>query len=243
MRYFRDPGKWPLLVVAGTPVTHEQANDILIRTNNWVGGHTNSKDWRAWVAELVGQPLEPDYWGEEISTRFDMLKIHMWNQKRFLKELGAPELEHLANERIYSSWIGGAKGWCNWDGTIGTSNYNVGKWPGIDEIGQEWERIAKAFPYLKLRSQLFPDEGKGDWPAVEYIVGYGTSRMVVPHDALPRDTVKEEAVVTDFVGWLQGPRWSGREIGVSSERLIEAVNQVRTARGLLEVRPTKGFLE
>jgi hypothetical protein len=72
------------------------------------------------------------------------------------------DLAYLENSQILSSWIGGPHGWCNWDGNIGCNNYNIGKWPSVKMVYDEWVKIAKEFPYLTLESQLLSTETCGD---------------------------------------------------------------------------------
>lgn len=227
-----DLGKWPLLVVKGDPVTREQANDILIRTNSWWHFFTNDKGWGRKVADIVGFPIEPDYYAiDDMDKRMPMIKAYMAEMEAFRKEIGVLDLEYMHNARIASAWIGGPNGWCNWDGTIFTDDYNIGKWPGDDEIEQEWRSIAEAFPYLNARVQLFPDEGAVLTPAVELVLSEGTLSVIEnPTESLRDDPSAPDRVLNDFVGWLQGPRWSDREIGVTPERLAEAIEQVRASR-------------
>ena len=42
----RELTKWPRLPVVGKRITEEQANEILIRTNQWFFS-TNDKEWQA----------------------------------------------------------------------------------------------------------------------------------------------------------------------------------------------------
>lgn len=200
--------KWPLLLVHGEPVTHEQANEILVRTDGW-WLTSNDRDWVGQVAALVGLELH-----EHGFTRYDSVD-------RFRQSIRVLGLEYLGNRRIVSSWIGGPHGWCDWDGTIGCSTWNIGKWPTVEEVDEEWRTIAAAFPYLNLRAQLVNDEGEADYPAVEWRILKGEAHLVEPVGML-RSTSGLD--LHRAVGSLFLP---GRERGVSLERLREAVEQVR----------------
>jgi hypothetical protein len=64
-------------------------------------------------------------------------------------------LNYLQNKQITTNVNFGLHGWCNWDGTIQTKHsYNIGPYPTVEEVYNEWVQIAKTFPYLNLRCQL-----------------------------------------------------------------------------------------
>ena len=93
-------------------------------------------------------------------------------------------LSYLNNNQIVSSWIGGPHGWCDWEGNIYTKNYNIGKWPSVEEVYNEWVTIAEAFPFLSLKSQLLNCEAGQDdieqKPVVEFVIKDGKVEMVEP---------------------------------------------------------------
>jgi len=151
--------KWSALTVTGNPVTREQAAEILIRTNSWYG--CNDRKWEAAVWQSIGLEKETGY-GLSYEERKEV-------------NLGLLTLDYLVNDRIMSCWIGGTKGWCDWNGNIRTRNYNIGKWPTVEEVQIEWEVIAQTFPYLDLRAVLWSQEAgqpEND-PLVEFIVREG----------------------------------------------------------------------
>ena len=98
----------------------------------------------------------------------------------------ADQLSYLGNEQIVSSWIGGAHGWCDWHGNIFTNNYNIGKWPSCETVYKEWQIIAKAFPFLNLRSQLLSGETceDGNQPIIEFAVKGGKVTVKKPKTIL-----------------------------------------------------------
>lgn len=207
-----DLTKWPLLLVAGEPVTEQQANEILIRTDSW-SIMTNDREWQRSVWKLVG--IDTDEFG-----RPD------WRVVQALQaDLGVLDLSYLDNSRIASSWIGGPRGWCDWDGTIGTSNYNIGKWPTVEEVHADWQAIAEAFPFLDLRAQLVPDEGEACVPAVEWQVRDGHAEMVTPSGTMLRRPTSPSFMAVLTVGG---------ERGVGLPRLELAVGQVRDSRRLAD---------
>lgn len=166
--------KWPAMTVQGDKVTPEQAGEILIRTNGWFGS-CNDKEWERIVWETAGIKVSNGGYGPAWDS------VLAFNQRHCVLEL-----EYLRNARIMSSWVGGAKGWCDWEGNIYSTNYNIGKWPYVEEVFEEWKRIAEAFPFLKLRCQLWSGETCEDSirPLIEFEVKEGTVRTLEPKEAL-----------------------------------------------------------
>ncbi|GGS85224.1 hypothetical protein GCM10010156_49800 [Planobispora rosea] len=203
-----DLTKWPRLLVVGDAVTREQANEILIRTNTR-HMHTNDRVWETTVHDLFG--IARDKHGHPD-----------WKSAQaFHDRYGVLDLTYLANQRIASSWLGGAYGWCDWDGTIGCSNYNIGKWPTVEDVTEEWQAIAAAFPYLTLHAQLVTDEGEGHIAAT-WAVKDGKTALVEP--------VGQIASISDDVAAMAAGLFLGTrtERGVSLDRLREALAQLAT---------------
>lgn len=207
--------KWPRLIVVGEPVTPEQANDILIRTNSWFLS-SNDSDWVRQVAAAYGIPLDehgaPDYRALQ----------------RVYAELGALQLHYLVNRQVMAAWLGGPHGWCDWTGRIGCSTWNIGKWPTEDAVTEDLVAIAAAFPYLSMHAQLISDEGEGDivgtWAVLD-----GKAVPVEPAGFLtPPTELDPEAMIDAFMR-------PGRERGVSLGRLRQALAQVRAANRTGEV--------
>lgn len=180
--------KWPGLLVKGEHVTPDQAAEIIVRTAYWPMS-SNTKDFDELANKIAGFPNynfgEPDE---------DFLK----REKRIEsaeKRLGVLDINYLHNWFITSSWVGGPYGWCHWSGGIYALNYNIGKWPSLEDVTEEWEIIAKAFPFLDLRAQVLADEaGFGDvTPTAEWIVKGGKVEVVAPTEPLyPKDECLKE---------------------------------------------------
>jgi hypothetical protein len=129
---------------------------------------------------------------------------------------------------IMSSWIGGPHGWIDWEGNIGCNLYNIGKWPAMIDVEWEWNSIAKAFPFLKLRAQLFSGEisEEGITPLVEYVVADGAVRCMEPTACLPLPTQEEiDQHLSANVGALFA-RKKGRERGCTLETFAQAFQYV-----------------
>jgi hypothetical protein len=155
-----DLTKWPRLLVVGQPVTREQAAEILLRTDSW---YLACND-RAWVRELAWHAdLEVDEYGR--LTYGSTVKIR--------ERLRVLDLAYVGNDRLASAWIGGPHGWVDWNGAVGCTTWNIGKYPGLAAVQQDLEAIAAEWPFLDMQVQLIPDEGEGGPPYYTWTVSGG----------------------------------------------------------------------
>lgn len=185
--------KWPALAVVGKPVTQEQAMEILIRTDDLYFSSNDSEfnnDLNEALFDIRISSSDHDSLRKAICRKLDINpEGNVWNEiqeykKSFLEPIEHLDLEYLRNQRIASCWIGGPHGWCDWDGNIGSRNYNIGKYPSVQEVYNDWKQIAEAFPFLELTCQLMgheagPEDGV-DQPLVEFRVKAGKVKMVQP---------------------------------------------------------------
>lgn len=209
--------KWPGFAVEGTAVSIYNAAEILIRTDGFYFS-CNDHEWARQLYEAIGVPLTeqaPNYrqpdWGTFHETRV---------QYRVL------DLEYITNRRIASAYVGGPHGWCNWDGAIGCNSYNIGKWPSVENVLDEWRIIATAFPFLDLRCQLYSGETCEDGivPLVEYVVGGGRVELVAPGEPIQ---IKDD--VADSITAMM-TRDVSRERGCTIEQFKFALAVVRRRR-------------
>jgi hypothetical protein len=217
----RDLTKWPRLIVVPEkpePVTREQANEILIRTTSPYL-YTNDHLLDLAVREILGHPHKDSWHGPAAGEVKDWIGA----EREWRASLGILDLHYVYNSRIVSAWIGGPHGWCDWDGTLGCSTWNIGKWPSREDVTADWEAIAAAFPYLDLHVQLIiTDSGDGEL-ADEWRVHDGHAAPVEPVDRFTAKDLSDADVLGRFL--------YGSECGVSLERLREAVGQVRKSCG------------
>lgn len=212
--------KWPAMVVKGDPVTKEQAMEIIIRTSSFRYMFSNDK--------LFLQGLHYLIFGHQVIDKEDIAKnlgldynqFEGWVDSKLAPFKQIEGLDYLeSTSRIVSCWIGGPKGWIDWDGNIFTNNYNIGKYPTVEEVLIEWDKIAKVFPFLNLRCQLFDGESgqEGIKPLVEYVVSGGKVDLIKPVDFI---CGADGEIKFD----LNSP---GRERGVSLSKFKEALNYVK----------------
>lgn len=194
--------KWPALIVWGKPVTEKQGWEILIKTCDLGYLSTNDSSFKKQIHGII---YDVDS-GFEIDEEWDWNKLSHENGKVRLKTGNIYEgLAYLGNSQICSSFVGGAHGWCDWNGHIGANNYNIGKWPECDEVLNDWKLIAKAFPFLDLTCQLLSGETcEDDLSAViQYRVKDGKVKVSKPNNVkiYPKDLD-----ITHFMteGWERG---------------------------------------
>jgi hypothetical protein len=215
--------KWTGLLVTGDPVTEDQAKEILIRTC-CLYEHTNDREMRKFFYnQFFGQDTEPDYF-----TQYNLIEVAK-------EEYRLLELTSLTNSRIFPSWIGGPKGWCNWDGTIGCSNYNIGKYPCVENVYDDWVLIAEAFPFLNLRCQLLSDEIPDSEysleiprPVIEFVVSKGKVTMLLPEPKFICQPTPFSCI--DFSDLFKTPNFERR---CTIPQFIEAVEYVKSLKSLV----------
>lgn len=198
--------KWPGLLVTGENITPAQAEQVILRTEQWYGSNEHAWD---------------NYLKDELTARG--FKVDTYGERRYVSPLqnvdkGCVPLGYLYNAQISSSWVGGAHGWCDWSGKIFSNNYNIGKWPSVLEVLNEWKEIARAFPFLDLTAQLLSGEiGEEDIvPVVNFRIKSG------------------EAVAQPSNGLLVSPNTTDiwpelllrKERGCSKETIDRALNNV-----------------
>ena len=209
--------KWSCLVVSGEPVTEEEAAEIIIRTDGlyWIA---NDTDMVREMYQVLGVEVGDHGW--PVSGALDGIR----------KELMVIEtIEYLKNQRIISAWVGGPHGWCDWNGTIGCNTFNIGKYPSIAAVLDEWKQIAHAFSWLTLRSQLFSGAQcePSVIPLIEFNIHGGTA--VIVDDQPPN--IEKLATPTNvpqsaMLAVIMSPAGL-RERGRTPEDLARAVEIVR----------------
>lgn len=144
--------KWPGLLVVGQSVTRDQAAEILVRTCVWPM-NSNNKKHDEMFNNLISPPKE---------------------FKKGLFKINPISLAYLSNDRITTCYIKGPKGWMDWNGRVFTNNYNIGKWPSLQEVTIDWQVIAQNFPFLNLKCQVLDGE-TCDYhnPTAEWVVRDG----------------------------------------------------------------------
>lgn len=181
--------KWPEMRVEGKSISEDQAAEIILRTD-YTSRHVllNDKEWENTVIKTLKTPKINDecYKLEDNEYQKEIEKYNKKLDKYLSKIKYIQDIEYIRPDRIGSVYVGGSHGFVDWDGTIGTCGHNIGKWPSIQNIHYEWKVIAREFPYLDLRCQLFSGENceENTSPIVEYIVKDGVAEIKNPTEAI-----------------------------------------------------------
>lgn len=212
--------KWPGFVVVGKSVSKEQAAEIILRTDHCYFS-TNDRAWDKTCKEILEYPRDED-------------DIGKWRES-----IGNIPLEYLNNSWIGSAYIGGPHGWCDWDGNIGCHYGNVGKWPSVKDVKNDWKAIADAFPFLDLGCQLYNAEivynaeiGElGAQPIVHFKIQDGFVGVYEPDGILKPDVygAKSGSEATAWLALVTGA--PGRERGCTEEQLKMAFDICRKKFG------------
>lgn len=193
--------KWPAFLVVGEPVTEDQAAEILIRTGGLTFS-TNDKQFEKQLREVLGLPEDSYSLPNEELQKIWRMEEEVQQKYKVLN------LSYLQNNQIVSCYIGGPKGWCDWDGNIGCNSYNIGKWPSVEEVEREWKQIAKEFPYLDLQCQLFNTEYSDETgvPIVQFDVKGGqVTVMELPEGTKPLTRIAKSMSAASLTKRLMTP--------------------------------------
>lgn len=179
--------KWPQCCIWGEPITKEQALEIIRRTDMFFEHQFgNNHSFVEEATKILGIPQREDYknGGDKAWDAYDAAEKEWRDKWQFIS------LEYLYNDWVSCSWVGGPHGWCHPDGTIGFQN-NIGKWPHAEEVLQELQKIAEAFPFLKMSCTLMSrEETEDEWEkesVVSFRVENGKAFQVetIPKDKVP----------------------------------------------------------
>lgn len=157
-----DLPKWSRMVISGKDVTKEQAAEIILKTDD-LYFKCNDSEWRDRLYECLGIKKLDEL--QQIKTK-----------------LGILPLKFLCNKRIASSYIFGPHGWCSWDGKISHDD-DIGRYPNVVSIFEEWELIAKTWKFLDLKCQLYDGEifkRTAKNPIIEFTIKNGEVSVSVP---------------------------------------------------------------
>lgn len=240
-KYFDiDLPKWPELRVEGVTVTRKQAAEVMYRTVGSIDRSTNQSNvglvltcklmgdrrWADMVQDMPDDVVRSWTELEEVDGALrkieDRSKVYENYDRLTARELeiGVIQgLEYMVNHRFVSMYIGGPHGWMDWDGTVGTSGYNIGKWPSVQEVKTELDVIAAAFPFLQMRVQLMPGETSENTddtrPLLQVQVGDGAAVFEDPGDAI-ESTHDDGAMFVRLIERLADPY---REVGFTESDL------------------------
>ena len=197
--------KWPQMVVWGESITAEQAYDIIMRTDSFLCdfseyGGGNNREWNKWAKQTLGIAAVMDMLERLYENPADRHQKQWQLDDRFKALAGIVSTSYVTNDWASSAFIFGPHGWCHPDGTIGFSD-NVGKWPSVQDVLEDWHHIAVAFPYLNLTATLMSGESceEDTVPLVSIRVNNGQAMLSDP--VLPEEPVEQRNIANSFAGF------------------------------------------
>ncbi|QDH83569.1 hypothetical protein [Achromobacter phage Motura] len=160
--------KWPQMLVWGTPVSIEQAQDVIFRTDKFlhrlsdIYGGNNQKYNEAVHRELGYDRVKKAFKGLQqkhgVHSNWSVdYELEQWAEELIEEALGVVYTVYVKNDWTSCAFIYGGHGWLHPDGNIGYFD-NIGKYPTYEEVFNDWSKIAAAFPYLDLKVTLMSGE-------------------------------------------------------------------------------------
>lgn len=180
--------KWPQMIVSGEKVTEEQAFEIIFRTDEFLtsahsysgGNNHRFNDWYREAADLNKLQITRKY---PEGHEYKDVDWHL--QEKLREALKVISTEYVHNTWASSSFIFGPHGWCHPDGTISYTD-NVGKWPSIREVYNDWEKLAKEFQFLDVHVTLMSGEQSEDdsYAVINFHVHDGVVDICAPDESV-----------------------------------------------------------
>lgn len=144
------------------------------------------------------------------------------------KEIGLlPGLKHMRNTKLLSNHIYGPRGWVDWDGTVGMTDYRLDGKCKVGQLKSELDAIASAFPHLEMQVQFLPRDHDGNATAVEPLAQIdvidGEAAIVPPGDAMQGPGDDEQ----NFIGIIENLGNAYREIGFEAKDINLVLECIR----------------
>lgn len=176
--------KWPQMIVTGKRVTVDQAKEIIFRTDSFL---SDASDYSGGNARSFNRNYRTKAGLDLLSVERKYPEGHTywevdWEKQDALREaLGFIHTEYVRNNWGSCAFIFGPHGWCHPDGTILYGD-NIGKWPELESVYEDWAKIAEAFPFLDLNVTLMNKESCEDdsIPVINFRVANGKVTVAAP---------------------------------------------------------------
>ena len=186
--------KWCQMIIEGDKITEEQAIEIIKRTDTFFVGECfgNNRSYIKEAKRLFDIKDMSDFEKEDFNVRIEK---YFKNKEELILRWNSIELTHLVNRWISNSWIGGANGWCHPNGEIKYCD-NIGKYPDVEEVYSDLEKLAAAFPFLNMTVTLM--DGERDY-CHNSLVSMKVSNGIVEFvDTIPKDSLNCNSVPLEF---------------------------------------------
>lgn len=222
--------KWPQMLVTGESVTPEQAKEIIFRTDGFLtdtydlaGG--NRKEFTEWYQARAGLDRYVVRDWQDQSKEAKAKRKKNWPFGRMVRErAGYISTNYVTNDWASCCFVWGAHGWCSPEGRIHFVD-NVGKWPSVADVLEDWTTLAREFPFLKLVATLMSGEGGEDdaQPVVNIVVQNGTAWLEEGELSVHRKDVPHRRNWDDLPALFNDPY---KELGLPAEMSEEFADRV-----------------
>lgn len=186
--------KWCQMIIEGDKITEEQAIEIIKRTDTFFVGECfgNNRSYIKEAKRLFDIKDMSYFEKEDFNVRIEK---YFKNKEELILRWNSIELTRLVNRWISNSWIGGANGWCHPNGGIKYCD-NIGKYPDVEEVYSDLEKLAAAFPFLNMTVTLM--DGERDY-CHNSLVSMKVSNGIVEFvDTIPKDSLNCNSVPLEF---------------------------------------------
>lgn len=218
--------KWPQLYITGVPVTEEQAKAIIFATDGFLtslaqnGG--NNHAWEGQVARKMGVAEYHRQYGKPFEEMRDFWEM----QEVWKRHTNALSCNYLHNTWAASCYIGGPYGWCHPTGRIFYAD-NVGKWPSVTEVYEDFVAIAERWEFLELTGTLMNGEsGELTTPVVTFKVKAGKVEVKDPGPEYLNDHFERSRGADPVTSFILNIDRGGREQGLPQPWVDEYAQRV-----------------
>lgn len=230
-----DIGRNPQIIITGSKITFEQANNIIFCTDKFfdsfleIYGHAGNKLF-----------IDAFKFTTNLNIIYDMklsfnelfeFDNFMHNKIKFINT------ECIANDFIDSSYIQGAHGWCNPDGTIYSTYNSRMKYPSINDIISDFKKIIKKFPFLNMNVTVmeYSDINDNNIPNYNLYINNGRIHKLEPNLSVHGDNIKLydkdkfKEDLFDLIKMRDKPDgiYPNKRFGLSLDMYIEYVGKIR----------------
>jgi len=212
--------KWPQMFTTGKTVTSEQAKEIIRRTDlffvdfsDLLGG--NNQNFNNSFLVNSGKKRIID------DVKDDWPKMY-GVQEKFEEEWKHVSTSYVSNCWASSSFIGGPHGWCHPDGTISFKD-NIGKWPSLEDVVEDWKNLLVAFPFLEVNVTLFDGESCQEEAKPTVSLSIGDKKIVIHENHDIHDESRSENPNID--NFIEHMNCEDREQGLSNKWIKDFANK------------------
>lgn len=152
--------KWTRIIILGDDVSVETAKEIIFRTDEFLVDAYGSMGGN-------NKEFTQDYLDESgLSSLYKDGKVDYLASEAVKAELGFIPLAHFHNYWASCNFVAGPNGFCTPEGKICFAGH-MDKHPTVEELYNDLEPLAKAFPELKMNVEIYDKED-----SIKFLMGF-----------------------------------------------------------------------